>query len=79
MTTAAGTDSIVVTASVAAAITSDAAIKMTTIVDWAAADTLTISGTGTAVFTTVVKDVSAATTLLGALDIAVAAASAEWS
>jgi S-layer protein len=74
VTTAAGTDSIVVTASVAAAITSDAAIKLTTINDWAASDALTFTIGATNTFTTAAINVTAATTLLGALDIAVVGA-----
>jgi hypothetical protein len=74
VTTAAGTDSIVATASVAAGITSDAVIKYTTITDWAALDAITFTIGGTNTFTTAAVNVTAATTLLGALDIAVGGA-----
>lgn len=72
--TGTGTDDIVVTSSVAAAVDADANIKFTTVTDWAANDTLTFTVGGTNVFTTAAVNVTAATTLKAALDIAVSAA-----
>jgi hypothetical protein len=75
VTTAAGTDNVIVTAATVGGIASDAVIKFTTINDWAASDKITFTIGGTNVFTTAAVNVSGGDgTLKAALDIAVSAA-----